>query len=208
MSSYFGDPGSPLEEALWPTSLRSCMVGLFGGNVALLRFMGADRFADHWIYFICFPGTLCFAYFLLVCSTEDFVGFRDTQDLGIHRATNTMLFLATGCTHAAFPRPLLWKLRHAGTFVGVELTAMTCLSLRHSLGTRLLQYDLSIVLAPFLLGVCATHAVMQSAAMVINTELPVVNPASGHRSRSCGTREGNKAPPEPRRASAWRHAGL
>lgn len=175
LSNYFGEPA---DAEIWPTWLRSLLLALFGGNVVALRVLGVDMFSRLWISTLVLPPMVCVPYFTLVATTDDFLAFRRVQDEGIKRATNAMLFLAAGCTHAAFPRSVGWKLRYAGIWFGAALVSNATLSLRHGLGTSMIEYDVQCLFIPFMTGALATSSSVQWAAMMLDTELPVFDPVA------------------------------
>jgi hypothetical protein len=175
LSNYLGEPN---DADIWPTWLRSVVVAVFGGNVVALRVLGVDTYSRVWIGVLVVPATICVPYFAIVATTDDFLAFRRVQDESINRVTNVMLFFATGCTHAAFPRSVGWKLRYAGIMLGVELVANATLSLRHGLGTSMLEYDVNCLFIPFITGALATQLLVQWVAMMVDTELPVAGPVA------------------------------
>ena len=128
-----------------------------------------------WVYLIHTPLLVVLPPFLMAPS-EDFLDFRRVQAETPNRILNTALFASTGCIHAAMCRPLRWKLRVAGIFIGCELAGNALLSTRHSLGVTLLEYDLAHVIAPFMLGIAGAQLGLQACASMLDAPLPFVAP--------------------------------
>ena len=162
------------DELAIPSWLRSALVANFAGQIVFVQMFGARRFSELWLFLMYTPMAAAVPHYLFG-RTEAFVDFRRVQDEPAKRAVNLLLFFLGGCTHAANPRSLAWKLRHGVCWICTELLCNATLSTTHGLGASLLQYDVFYVICPWLAGALITQLILKLACTMLGTELPIVS---------------------------------